>query len=138
MKQKLYFMTMLLGAILTLSACSSDDDNDNKSSSLIGNWYAQGDDEEYDIRFLPNGKIQLITTEEDNANRKYRDSGTYQTSGNKVTITWTKSEYWGRYSESWVTDDEETETIVLKFKIKGNLLYLSKQGENESMVMTRK
>lgn len=136
MKQKLYFMTMLLGAILTLSACSSDDDSDNKSTSLIGNWYAQGDDEEYDIRFLANGKIQLITSEE--GSKKYRDSGTYQTNGNKVTITWTKSEYWGRYSDSWITDDEETETIVLKFKIKGDHLYLSKQGEDESMVMTRK
>lgn len=133
-------MTIALGAILFLNACSSDNSNKENGSSgstLVGNWHSESGEEEYDIQFLSNGTVVLITTEGEDSGERYRDSGTYRTNGNKVAIIWKKAESWNKYTESWITDDEDTETVVLKFKIQNNTLYISSQSGNESVVMTR-
>ncbi len=125
---------LLLAAVCALYSCSSDDDNDNKieNTAILGTWYA----EEYygegtDLTFYSNGRV----TEESYPLRgnswRYRYTGTFKTEGNKLTIHWKKGENWQISTNSWVTDDNEEETVVITFGILENeLIFYAMEGED--------
>lgn len=142
MKQKIILLMALIAATITFSACSSDNDDDNVStSSLVGTWY--GEDEGYgcEFEFKADGTVTYIETMRDAPTSKVRDSGTYQLDGNRLTLYWTQSETWSNYRLQWVVDDTSTETAVVKVSIKGNqlILYPDKTDDSSKPVtFTRK
>ena len=115
----------LIAAIITFSACSSDDD-DNKisTSSIIGKWYAEDEGYGCEFQFNADGTLTYIETMLDAPTSKVRDSGTYKLDGNKLTLYWAKSETWSNYSQQWVVDDTSTETALVWISLKGNKLTL--------------
>lgn len=125
MRQKTILLMALIAAIITFSACSSDD-NDNKisTSSLVGKWYAEDEGYCCEFQFNANGTLTYIETMLDAPTSKVRDSGTYKLDGNRLMLYWAKSETWSNYSQQWVVDDTSTETAVVRISLRGNQLTL--------------
>lgn len=142
MKQNFILLMTLMAAIITFSACSSDDDdNAGSNSSIIGTWYGEDDGYGTEFQFTSSGTVTATETMLSTPTSRVRDTGSYSLNGNKLTIRWTKSETWNNLSQKWVTDDEETETVVLTIGISGNkLTFYSMEGEEdeEPIVFTRR
>lgn len=131
----------LLVAAITFSACSSDNDNDNGKSAIVGTWYGADDDYNYEIRFNADGTVVQIATDIEDVNIKERDSGTYQLSGNRLTIRQTKNETWDSDTKKWVVDDTDVDISNFKVSISGNTMKVSPEDPEAgdvSMTYTRK
>lgn len=131
MKQKIFLFMALLAATITFCACSSDDDN-NENSPIVGTWYSEDNGYSDMITFQKNGAVSAITTSLQYSSIRYRDTGTYSLNGNKLTIHWTKWETWNNESNSWRTNNEDEETVVITISISNNkLTFLSMEGEED-------
>lgn len=142
MKQKFILLMTLIAAVITFSACSSDDDDKASSNSpIVGTWYGEDGGYATEFLFTSGGAVTATETKLSVPTSRVRDTGTYRLNGNKLTIRWTKFEIWNNFTQKWVTDDEEVETVVLTIGINGNkLTFYSMEGEEDGdpIVYTRR
>lgn len=129
--KNLLFAFLCIGS-LTLTSCSSNDDDDgNNDASLIGTWISNEVDDEYivslSITFNTNNTFSLVSSEvmtgetptEDDI---FTNSGTYSTSGNSITVTF--------------IEDGITISSTSTFEINGNKLTITDSYEEDGTTYT--
>ena len=118
MKKLSYFLAVMLLTLVSIGVTSCGDDNDEpKSSDLVGTWQFQAVDEdgasfETLVQFTKDGKWNSveITTDEVGVAVEV-EKGTYTVSGNKINVTY--------------TEDGKSFTESMTYEVKGNKLMLT-------------
>lgn len=129
----------LLAAVITFTACSSDDDS-SISNSIIGIWHTENDTRTEELQFLSDGTCyqELDIT---GSSARLRYTGSYSLEGNKLTIHWIKYQGWNPLTYSWLDVDADPQTEVITIKITGSTLtFVSMNGKtvNTPVVYTRR
>ena len=115
-------MLGLLVSSFALTACGSDDDDNNPASSIVGTWRLDDGYEIEELTLASNSSATYQRYRRDNEG-KYAtygnaDEGKYTINGNTLTIKW------------W-DDDDEVE--VFQFVVSGNTLTLTdERGRSEN------
>ena len=138
MKRKKFMLvilaiTLVLG--MTFVGCNDEPDDD---SALNGTWTGVvllevGEDviEIFGEYIFDNGNFEV--REYDSSDIIPVSKGTYTTSSNKLTMTYTHE-----YGKSgWISLDDEEYTEIFTYNISGNTLTISYEGE-EALVLTKK
>lgn len=103
MKKYFYCIAIIFMAVMSLTACSDDDDDVNITSPVVGTWgtgyrslgiYST-------LTLNSNGTVSSADYFDDEV---YRDNGTYDVSGNTITIDWS-------------SDDEQ---VIMHFTLSDN------------------
>ena len=114
----------LLVSVCAFTACGSDDDGNNDSSSnpLVGTWYTEtiekGEVEYTEITYNANFTCTWREYESDRKTVVDTDEGSYKVDGNKLSIWWeSEKKYWDE-DGPWTTT----------FTISGNKMTTSEGG----------
>ena len=120
MKKTFILMSLFVGLVVNmmcLTACGDDDDNSNP---LVGTWYVNEDNGDYEeFTFFDDGKCVYFT--ESQKSGKKTVSGTYKADGNKLLLMWS-----------------DGETVILDYSISGNKMTTRKTSGTRSWAWTKK
>ncbi len=120
MKKTFILMGLLFGLVvnmMSLTACGDDDDNSNP---LVGTWYINEDNGDYEeITFFDDGKCVHFTESQKYGKETF--AGTYKADANKLLLMWS-----------------DGDTLTLTYSISGNKMTTTKSGGSRSSVWTKK
>lgn len=118
MKKLYYFLAVMLLALVSVGVTScGDDDDEPKSSDLIGTWQLKAIDEDgatYEslVQFTKNGKWNSVDIYTDEVGVQVEvEQGTYTVSGNRITVSY--------------TEDGQTLNESFTYEVKGDKLMLT-------------
>ena len=130
MKKFYFFLTVMLLTLVScgVASCGNDDD-EPKTSDIVGTWQVKAvddDGEAYEnlVQFTKNGKWHSVDiyVEYDGTDVDV-EHGTYSVSGNKVMVTY--------------TDDGHSITETFTYEVKGDKLMLTYDYYPVTVVYTR-
>lgn len=140
MKQRIYLLMVLMAAAIAFGACSSGDDDENLQASIVGTWVRYEDGIFEEDLFNADGTCQSYTGNPTTVYSRFRNTGTYSISGNKLTFHWTKTEIYNSLTETWTTEASEDE-VTITFSIDGDKMTIYSTTADyeisEPIVMTR-
>lgn len=100
--KKMRLTYVLLIALMILSSCSNDDNNDNATeASIIGSWNGvsstfngenTGIPDNSIVKFTSDNKTEFIYEGFGNSGEDITETGSWTLNGNTLTITWTDSD----------------------------------------------
>lgn len=100
--KKMRLTYVLLIALMILSSCSNDDNNDNATeASIIGTWNGvsstfngenTGIPDNSIVKFTSDNKTEFIYEGFGNSGEDITETGSWTLNGNTLTITWTDSD----------------------------------------------
>lgn len=118
MKKLYYFLAVMLLALVSVGVTScGDDDDEPKSSDLVGTWQLKAIDEDgatYEslVQFTKNGKWNSVDIYTDEVGVQVEvEQGTYTVSGNRITVSY--------------TEDGQTLNESFTYEVKGDKLMLT-------------
>ena len=119
MKKYSYLLMVMLMALVSVGFASCGDDNDEpKSSDIVGTWQLKDSDGVILLQFTKDGKYNEVDiVSDEGVDDLYIYHGTYTLSGNKLTITYVYA--------------YESETVDCTYSVKGDQLTItSAEGSN--------
>ena len=120
MKKTFILMSLLLGLVVNMMCLTACGDDDDDSNPLIGTWYVNDDDGDYEeITFFDDGKC--VHYSESKKWGKETLAGTYTADATKVLLMWSNGD-----------------TVTWKYSISGNKMTTQKSGGTRTWVWTKK
>ena len=118
-KSILWSLLGLMVCMLTFSACSKSDDDNNGGSNantIVGSWYLTDKDGCYiELTFKADGTC--IDYEKGTSGKVFTDTGKYTAINDALSVWWDSE-----------IDDKHTEPLTWTYSVTGNKLYISDKG----------
>ena len=117
----LLFLVAIIGAMFT--GCSSDDDDDNTNTDLVGYWIRYDGEDLTELGFFADGTCNYEETYDDGEDMDF-GKGTYTVKGNKLTMNLTfndEKEVWEltikslKSKKKLVLEDEDGDTYTFEY-----------------------
>ena len=117
----LLFLVAMIGAMFT--GCSSDDDDDNTNTDLVGYWIRYDGEDLTELGFFADGTCNYEETYDDGEDMDF-GKGTYTVKGNKLTMNLTfndEKEVWEltikslKSKKKLVLEDEDGDTYTFEY-----------------------
>jgi hypothetical protein len=118
-KSILWSFLGLMVCMLTFSACSKSDDDNNGGSNantIVGTWYLTDKDGRYiELTFKADGTC--TDYEKGTSGKVFTDTGKYTAINDALSVWWDSE-----------IDDKHTEPLTWTYSVSGNKLYISDKG----------
>jgi hypothetical protein len=118
-KSILWSLLGLMVCMLTFSACSKSDDDNNGGSNantIVGTWYLTDKDGRYiELTFKADGTC--TDYEKGTSGKVLTDTGKYTAINDALSVWWDSE-----------IDDKHTEPLTWTYSVSGNKLYISDKG----------
>ena len=118
-KSILWSLLGLMVCMLTFSACSKSDDDNNGGSNantIVGTWYLTDKDGRYiELTFKADGTC--TDYEKGTSGKVFTDTGKYTAINDALSVWWDSE-----------IDDKHTEPLTWTYSVSGNKLYISDKG----------
>ena len=118
-KSILWSLLGLMVCMLTFSACSKSDDDNNGGSNantIVGTWYLTDKDGRYiELTFKADGTC--TDYEKGTSGKVFTDTGKYTAINDALSVWWDSE-----------IDDKHTEPLTWTYSVSGNKLYISVKG----------
>ena len=118
-KSILWSLLGLMVCMLTFSACSKNDDDNNGGSNantIVGTWYLTDKDGRYiELTFKADGTC--TDYEKGTSGKVFTDTGKYTAINDALSVWWDSE-----------IDDKHTEPLTWTYSVSGNKLYISDKG----------
>ena len=118
-KSILWSLLGLMVCMLTFSACSKSDDDNNGGSNantIVGTWYLTDKDGRY-IEWTFKADGTCTDYEKGTSGKVFTDTGKYTAINDALSVWWDSE-----------IDDKHTEPLTWTYSVSGNKLYISDKG----------